>query len=463
MLHNETSSANRGIIQENSEPILPVQPKQVVLVELNECGVDLLKLCASASEFPNIRRLLEMTHSETHTDDEYDSDYLEPWVQWVSIHTGRPATEHQVKHLGDVSNLKFKQIWETLSDNGVSSGVWGIMNGTRGDAANCKFFIADPWTWSAPSYPAEIDGLRSLAVYIAKNYLNLSPLQMIGHGFEYLGALFKYVGIKEMFAASVILAKGTLQFGPKNLVLGAFFEYLSTIAFLNLKQKYNPDVNIVFLNLIAHIQHHYWLSKDGLSRQLKFGFEVIDKLLGKIYQSMDLNSELLLVANGLSQVNTNDDPTWKLYRAADTAKLLEALGLKYQKFETLMTHDAHLWFENEEERNEGIRFLSSVKVDGKPLFFVEPDSENSSKLFYRLVFTDDANESAQVTFDEKSMPFFKHFKEVVTRTGKHCQTGFVFQNKPMLPEKLYNHHLSNWICKYLEIPEPARPTSTART
>ena len=31
---------------------------------------------------------------------------LDPWVQWVSIHTGKPSSEHKILELGKVSELK---------------------------------------------------------------------------------------------------------------------------------------------------------------------------------------------------------------------------------------------------------------------------------------------------------------------------------------------------------------------
>src|SRR5215471_6580851 len=45
---------------------------------------------------------------------------------------------------------------------------------------------------------------------------------------------------------------------------------------------------------------------------------------------------------------------------------------------------------------------------------------------------------------------------VVVRTGKHCPDGFVFQDHRIMPERIENHEICEYICRHFGLPvEPA--------
>lgn len=426
------------------------QPKtpRVLLIELNEVNRDLLVQACRHVALPNISKVVGSDESHTTTNDEYDSGYLEPWVQWVSVHTGRPSAEHRVMHLGDVPEPSSKQIWETLSDQGVHSGVWGVMNGVRRGAPSCDFFVADPWTFVEDPYPANLIELVSFARYLAKNYLHLSPVEMVRQSIIYLFGLLKNVSVPELFQATSIFLEGLFRFGPKQLVLGAFFEYLSAIAFLKYKRLHNPQLSIVFLNLIAHIQHRFWLSSDSFSAELVYGFKVIDKILGKLF-AQTTDGELVLMANALSQVNTLHEDTWILYRPIDPEGFVRAMGIDCERVEALMTYDAHAFFRSVEECNRAFETVKEASINGRRLFFVDRGEPNSTKFFYRVDFSEPISLDAVFEFGGTRWKFADYFSAVGTRTGKHGQTGFVFQSHRIMPQSLLNHEIHDHICAYL--------------
>lgn len=146
----------------------------MLLIELNEFNRELLQNIATRHGLKHLQRVLGRSRASTFTSDEYDTGFLEPWVQWVSVHTGVPSSRHRVKNLGDVPNLVEDQIWERWSKRGLSSVVWGVMNGNRRNAAACRVFVPDPWTFSEDAWPAEYQGLIGLPRCLAKNYLDFS-------------------------------------------------------------------------------------------------------------------------------------------------------------------------------------------------------------------------------------------------------------------------------------------------
>src|SRR2546428_11882245 len=91
--------------------------KSVVLVEFNELVPDLLARFMAQGRLPAFRRL----HDESHVflgDAGERPPYLEPWIQWVTVHTGVPYLEHQIFNLSEGHKLGYRCIWDFVSADG---------------------------------------------------------------------------------------------------------------------------------------------------------------------------------------------------------------------------------------------------------------------------------------------------------------------------------------------------------
>jgi hypothetical protein len=69
----------------------------MLLIELNEFNRELLQNIADTRGLTHLKRVLGWSRASTFTSDEYDTGFLEPWVQWVSVHTGVPSGQHGVR------------------------------------------------------------------------------------------------------------------------------------------------------------------------------------------------------------------------------------------------------------------------------------------------------------------------------------------------------------------------------
>jgi len=255
----------------------------MLLIELNEFNCDLLRNIARTHQLSHLQEALSWNRAATWTSDEYESGFLEPWVQWVSVHTGVASSQHAVKNLGDVPNLAEDQIWERWSTHGLTSIVWGVMNGNRRNANACKVFVPDPWTFSEDAYPDHYRGLIALPRYLAKNYLDFSKLTAARKGFDLVRTLIVSTRGSDFIDGLRIFWRGVRQFGMTNAVFIVFFEYLSAMAFIGAVEQNRPDAAIVFINMLAHVQHHYWRADDGSAcPQIVFAATATDEILGKI-------------------------------------------------------------------------------------------------------------------------------------------------------------------------------------
>jgi hypothetical protein len=420
----------------------------MLLIELNEFNGDLLRSIAKAHQLKHLQEALSWNRAGTWTSDEYETGFLEPWVQWVSVHTGVPSSQHGVKNLGDVPNLAEDQVWERWSRRGLNSIVWGVMNGNRRDAETCKVFVPDPWTFSEDAYPDKYQGLIALPRYLAKNYLDFSKWTAAHKGYDLVKTLLGSTNGSDFIDGLRIFWHGVRQFGMTNAVFIVFFEYLSAMAFIRAVERERPDAAIIFINMLAHVQHHYWKAGDGSAcPQIAFAATATDEILGKILTrcgSIVGNGRVALM-NALSQTCTIDEPPWILYRPNNHAGLVAFLGLKATRVEPLMTYDAHVFFANAEDAASGAGILESALIDGKRLFFVEADTHDPLKLFYRVAMSDPISADAEFIYRNKAARFAEHFTAIVQRTGKHNQNGDLFANFEIGRQNLANHEVSNWL------------------
>jgi hypothetical protein len=420
----------------------------MLLIELNEFNSDLLRNIAKIHQLNHLEEILGWNRARTSTSDEYESGFLEPWVQWVSVHTGVPSAQHGVKNLGDVPNLAEDQIWERWSKRGLTSIVWGVMNGSRRNAGTCKVFVPDPWTFSEDAYPDAYQGLIALPRYLAKSYLDFSKRTAARKGYVLLRTLLRVTNWADFVDGLRVFWRGIRQFGATNVVFIVFFEYLSAMAFIRAVEQDQPDAAIIFINMLAHVQHHYWKADDGSTcPQISFAAAATDEILGKILTRCKgaVGNGQAVVMNALSQTCTIEEPPWILYRPNNHAGLISFLGLKATHVEPLMTYDAHVFFANREDAQSGAEILESALIEGKRLFFVEADKHDPLKLFYRVAMSDPVDADAEFIYRNKAARFADHFTAIVQRTGKHNQNGNLYANFEIGRTSFPNHEVSGWL------------------
>ena len=113
--------------------------KKLIFLELNEINFDLVEKYSKDSKFKffnkHFFKQLRSTFSEKNNSN------LEPWIQWVSVHTGLDAEGHKIFRLGDiVENKHIPQIFEELENRGLSVGAVSPFN-AENRLINPSFFV----------------------------------------------------------------------------------------------------------------------------------------------------------------------------------------------------------------------------------------------------------------------------------------------------------------------------------
>ena len=92
--------------------------KALVLISLNELNFDIVKKYLINEKLKNLKEISDNIY-ETECNEEYK--YLEPWIQWPTIYTGKRAEEHKMFRLGDAANYNYETIFNDIEYSKVST------------------------------------------------------------------------------------------------------------------------------------------------------------------------------------------------------------------------------------------------------------------------------------------------------------------------------------------------------
>ena len=416
--------------------------RKLLIIELNEFNTDLLRKGSNELGLSNIKRMLNMKHSKTFTENLAHGE-LDPWVQWVSVHIGMPHSIHKITRLGELPDSNHLQLWEKLSKKNISAGIWGPMNASRSSATHCRFFLPDPWSFSELAFPRSLNKFLALPRYYAKNYIAPSLKELIKalSGTARFFLSFKMLDIlkKELFNT----IKSLIKYGINNPVLFCLFDIYSTRAFIKYKNNYDPQFSVLFLNSIAHLQHHKW-ETESINKLMAFCLQSIDRILGLLFDELN-KDESVIIMNALSQRNTKGENHF-IYRQIKPHSFLELLDINYETIEQCMTNDAHVFFSNKEERDRAFNKLVSFQLCGENLFYVELKGKH--QLFYQIEYFKYVKEGTKFQLENKTYDFYDHFTLLIEQTGSHVPCGDIFYQGLSLDSEMKNHELHNYIIDF---------------
>lgn len=401
--------------------------KRLVLIELNEVNFEVARDYVEALGLRNFGALL--AGSQTRTSSEAAYEQLEPWIQWVSAHSGQTAAEHGVFRLGDIVGTRVPQMFEQLEQQGVSVGCISAMN-AENRLKQPAYFVPDPWTATPTDgsfWSEALGGAISQAVNDnAQGRISARSAIALGLGLLRFARPSNY----GLYAKLALNSRGAPW--RKALFLDLF---LHDFHWRLLRRK-KPGFSTLFLNAGAHIQHHYFFNSKAATSAAQRNpawyatadvdpfaemLQVYDCILGD-YLTLDPSTSLL-VATGLTQ-----QPYDKLkfyYRIVDHAAFLKQVGIRHRSVLPRMTRDFLIEFDIPEDTAEAERRLRTfVAPDGALLF---GDIENrGTSLFLSLVYPHEIGDGFVATYDAGTVELKPWVAFVAIKNGMHDARGFAF-------------------------------------
>jgi hypothetical protein len=402
-----------------------VQP--LTIVELNEVNFDFVRAYGQLGELPTLNALIAK-HGLTETTSERNYEELEPWIQWVSAHTGKMLADHRVFRLGDiVEHPELKQVWEVIEEMGFTVGAVSPMN-ARNACKSPAFFLPDPWTQTDVTAPPAIRNLfGAIAQLVSDNAsgkAEKSSLTALAAGMARFARPAHYS--KYLALASSVRNK------PWNKAI--LLDLLLADLFHNLQGRHQPDFSTVFMNAAAHIQHHYMFNSQVYQGELSNPewlirrdhdpiidvYRLYDDVVAKILAAS--RHRRVVIATGLHQ-----DPypeTLFYWRLLDHDRFLREIDVAFERVEPRMSRDFVIYCDDLEQAKAAERRLKAARADdGQPLFDVD---NRGSSLFVMLTYPRDIAPTAGFSIDNS---YFESLRSkcafVAIKNGGHHGVGYL--------------------------------------
>ena len=411
-----------------------------LILELNEYNYKILKSYSKKYNYKYIKKILDYHHTTTFTKDLYKGNnnqegFLDPWSQWVSIHTLKSSKYHKIKNLGDVPKLKLKQFWEMKKK--IDFYIWGPMNASRKNSSNVKLFFPDAWVFSEKAFPNNLNKILNPIKKAIKNRGSDNLLQKTKAFFKIISVINEYISFYTVIGSVINSLIDYIKY-KKNYVFFCHWEYLCFKVLLKIIKNKENFISIYFINSLAHVQHHYWENKK-YNKEIKYCLKYIDKMIEDIYKNKDYK---VILVNALSQKNSEKKQLC-LYEQIDHSKFLNKLGINFLKVEKLMTNDAYIFLKNKYEVLKCKKVLDNVKFKNKKIFHVEIISKN--KIFYKTNFIKKVLPNDVIILGNNKIKFMDYFYFITIRRGIHTQNGDILSEIKLFPKRIENHKFFKYV------------------
>jgi hypothetical protein len=432
---------------------------QVLLLELNEVNFDYLRALAAHGGAPNLARIIQ-SHGIAETISEQSYDELEPWIQWVTAHTGLPFKDHGIFRLGDMVNSEIGQIWEHLERHGLRVAAMSPMNATN-RTRNPAYFIPDPWTPTTVSAKPLLEGVyRAVARAVNDNArARISP----GALAWLLAGAARYARPCNYAIYTALATTARAKPWVKSMIL----DLLLTDIFVRETRRTKPNFASLFLNAAAHIQHHYmfnffaykgekrnpdWYVPRGADPVADV-YRLYDRIVGQVQRAFP--AARIMIATGLHQ-DPHSETTF-YWRLKDHPAFLQKLGVPFRQVGTRMSRDFLIECESEHDASTAERILQSANHEGEPLFAVD---NRGRDLFVMLTWPRDIGPDFVYSIGDRRIEGLRNdVAFVAIKNGQHNGTGY-FIDTGTRPERLCSPFpladLPATVCKALGVDWPRR-------
>jgi hypothetical protein len=360
----------------------------VIVLEFNELTPALLDRFMAAGDLPGFARL-RAESAVCITDAEETAPNLEPWIQWVTVHTGLTYQEHGVFLLGDGARLKAPQIWDVVADAGERAWVCGSMNA----AVNARrkenvFILPDPWATVIKPHPPGLfdDFVRFVSTQVQEYTREDAPLSAT----DYLRFMRFMVqsGLSPRTVTDTIRQlAGELEQGTR-WRRASILDRLAWDAFRHFYRKLKPTFSSFFINSTAHYQHFYWRDMEpekftlkpepgrevGVAAAIRFGYMRMDRIVQECLALAGNEATVVLCTalSGQPMIKYDAGGGKQIIRVTEVDRLLAYLGISGQpEYAPVMSEEFHLVFADAQAAADAGERLCSLRSEaGEPALAV---------------------------------------------------------------------------------------------
>jgi hypothetical protein len=429
----------------------------VILLEFNELCPSLMEKFIQEGKLPNFQLLYEQSEIYT-TDAEEQAPFLEPWIQWVTVHSGIPYSQHQVFLLDEGYKLKSKSIWDILSDAGLKVWICGSMNVSYNSPLN-GYIMPDFWSTKITPNSEELLPYFQFVQKQVQEHTNDSVSLNTG---DYL----RFLDFMKNHGLSLDTISAIIQQLVREKITRKYRWQRATIAdklqfdlFHSYYQKIRPNFSTFFINSTAHFQHMYWRNMERDKFQIKpsvkeqpeyenailYRYQEMDKLIGKFLNLLDDKTTLIL-STALSQqpcFSYQETGGKRLCRPRKFKSILDFADVKSNYIcSPVMAEQFHVRFENEQDATEAEQKLINLQINQRPIMRLR---RNGKDIFGGCGIFEEIPQNAilNIANSKRSIPFFDIFYQIEDiKSGMHHPDGILWICKSSSQHSVHENKLS---------------------
>ena len=417
----------------------------VILLEFNELSPTLMDRFIHAGELPAFRKLRAESHCYV-TDADGRPPFLNPWVQWPTVHTGVPYTEHGLTRLDEGHKLRQKNVWDLLSAAGFRVWICGTMN-TNYDPTLDGAVLPDPWASHIEPHPSS---LAPFYTFVKKNIQE--------HTNDDAGISLKEAAAFAAFLVGHGLSRSTVKAVVRQIVAErthragrwrrvALLDRLQFDVFRSYYRRLEPNFSIFFSNSTAYLQHKHWRNLDPGPFAVKptaeeqarfadavlFGYKQMDALISE-FMRLAGDGATLVFSTALSQqpcLAYEDQGGKSFYRPRDFQAFLTFAGVpRYVEIAPVMSEKFYVRFDDEIAAGEAERMLKKLEAGGEPLMFVD---RQGTEVYCGCQLYSTVPQDARIRMHDslRTAPFYELlYRAEGLKSGMHHSDGILWIRYP---------------------------------
>ena len=440
--------ASRAIVLDGVDSIrsLVMTHRPLILLEFNELSPDLMERFIGMGCLPNFQRLHDGSQVYI-TEAEERGWELNPWVQWVTVHSGLNHRDHGIIELDEGSKIQGKRVSDVVNAAGFPVCLWGSMNVAYGPNV-AGVVLPDPWTTKVAPYPAT---LQPFFRFVQQNVLEHAsgrvPLAAADYAAFATFMLAHGMSLATVTALVRQLVDERFSSPDQHWKRAVLLDKLQFDVFRWYYRKTRPLFSTFFSNSTAHFQHFHWREMEphlfthrpssarlaAHEHTILFGYQEMDKLIGRFLDLAGPDATIVF-ATAISQqpcLVYEEQGGKVMYRPADVSRLVRFAGVTEAcSSAPLMAEVFNLRFQSEVDAVRAEAMLRALRVDGRPAMHVQRDG---TQLTTKCQVHDQLEKSARISRGDggPSMPFFEMFYQLEdSKSGMHHPDGMLWIRTP---------------------------------
>jgi hypothetical protein len=413
-------------------------------LEFNELSPALVDNFIAAGKLPGFKALRDQSLVFVSEAAERAPD-LDPWIQWLTVHTGLDLCDHGVTELDQGHLVQRDRVWDLVSAAGKPVWVCGSMSTAYRKPFN-GYLLPDPWTTKVMPYP---DELVTFFNFIQRNVQEYTNDRIPLSASDYLA----FVRFLAGHGLSLSTARATVEqllgekFKGQRWKRAVILDKLQFDVFSHVYRKIKPAFSTFFLNSTAHYQHLYWRNMDPEQFEIKpsqqenieygeailYGYQEMDRLIERFMELAGPDTTLVL-ATALSQkpcTAYDADGGKKIFRPREFEPVLDFIGIRRPYTVCpVMSNQFHIFFESEEEAITAHRQLDALRVlDQRAMLTIR----EGKSVLTGAQLSGQPTEHTVMTLEgtDKSALFFRYFYQIEgLKSGMHHQDGIFWIRTP---------------------------------